>query len=164
WGWRWMFLMNAPIGVIAIIGAFRYIPDDRARASARPDLDPVGTILRCVAILGIMLPFIARGLSAQGLVAFPAGLAVLGVTGRRGSMLPFLERGVSVLVWPSCPAGLLVLGVWWMWERHYKRRGHSPVVDTAIFANQAFRNGILIVAVYFLGATSVWIIVPLYLQ
>src|SRR5699024_6297200 len=23
WGWRWMFLMNAPIGVIAIIGAFR---------------------------------------------------------------------------------------------------------------------------------------------
>ncbi|MDN5900973.1 MAG: MFS transporter [Brachybacterium sp.] len=38
------------------------------------------------------------------------------------------------------------------------------MVDTAIFANQAFRNGILIVAVYFLGATSVWIIVPLYLQ
>ena len=38
------------------------------------------------------------------------------------------------------------------------------MVDTAIFLNKAFRNGILIVSVYFLGATSVWIIVPLYLQ
>src|SRR5699024_4259042 len=66
WGWRWMFLMNAPIGVIAIAGAFRYIPDDRARGRARPDLDPVGTILLCVALLGIMLPFPERG--GDGLV------------------------------------------------------------------------------------------------
>ena len=132
WGWRWMFLMNAPIGVIAILGALKYIPDDRARGKGRPDLDPVGAILLSIAILGIMLPF--------------------------------LERGVSVLVWMSVPAGLLVLGVWWQWERRYKSRGRSPMVDTAIFANRAFRNGILIVSVYFLGATSVWIIVPLYLQ
>ncbi|WP_245822416.1 MFS transporter [Brachybacterium avium] len=132
WGWRWMFLMNAPIGVIAILGALKYIPDDRARGKGRPDLDPVGAVLLCLAILCIMLPF--------------------------------LERGVSVLVWLSFPVGLLILGVWWVWERRYKRRGRSPMVDTAIFANQAFRNGILIVAVYFLGATSVWIIVPLYLQ
>ena len=132
WGWRWMFLMNIPIGVIAIIGAFRYIPDDKARGKGRPDLDPVGAVLLCLAILGIMLPF--------------------------------LERGVSSLVWMSFPGGLLILGVWWVWERRYKRRGRSPMVDTAIFLNKAFRNGILIVSVYFLGATSVWIIVPLYLQ
>ena len=132
WGWRWMFLMNVPIGIGAIVGAFRYIPDDRARGKGRPDLDPVGTILLCLAILGIMLPF--------------------------------LERGVNALVWLSFPAGLLVLGLWWTWERRYKSRGSSPMVDTAIFANRAFRNGILIVSVYFLGATSVWIIVPLFLQ
>lgn len=132
WGWRWMFLMNAPIGVVAIVGAFKYIPDDRSRAKGRPDLDPVGTLLLCLAILGVMLPF--------------------------------LERGVSALVWLSFPAGLLVLGLWWVWERRYERSGRPPMVDTAIFTNQAFRNGILIVSVYFLGATSVWIIVPLYLQ
>lgn len=131
-GWRWMFLMNVPIGVLAILGAFRYIPDDRRRGRERTDLDPVGALLLCVAILGIMLPF--------------------------------LERGVSALVWLSFPAGLLVLGLWWAWEQRYKRAGRPPMVDTAIFTNQAFRNGILIVSVYFLGATSVWIIVPLYLQ
>ncbi len=131
-GWRWMFLMNVPIGIAAIIGAFKFIPDDRARGRARPDLDPLGTILLCLAILGIMLPF--------------------------------LERGMSALVWLSFPAGLLMLGLWWAWEQRYKRSGRPPMVDTAIFANRAFRNGILIVSVYFLGATSVWIIVPLYLQ
>src|SRR5699024_4340870 len=72
-------LMNAPIGVIAIIGAFRYIPDDRARGRARPDLDPVGTILLCVAILGIMLPFLERGVSVLVWLSFPARLLVLGV-------------------------------------------------------------------------------------
>lgn len=132
WGWRWMFLMNAPIGVIAIVGAFKYIPDDKSRGKGRPDLDPVGALLLCLAILGVMLPF--------------------------------LERGGNVLVWMSFPAGLLMLGLWWVWERRYRRAGRSPMVDTAIFANKAFRNGILIVSVYFLGATSVWIIVPLYLQ
>ncbi|MGO1894756.1 MAG: MFS transporter [Brachybacterium sp.] len=131
-GWRWMFLMNVPIGMIAILGAFKFIPDDKARGKARPDLDPIGSLLLCIAILGVMLPF--------------------------------LERGTSALVWLSFPAGIAVLGLWWWWEQRYKRAGRPPMVDTAIFANKAFRNGILIVSVYFLGATSVWIIVPLYLQ
>ncbi|MGP5125943.1 MFS transporter [Brachybacterium tyrofermentans] len=131
-GWRWMFLMNIPIGLVAILGAFKYIPDDKARGKSRPDLDPIGTVLLCLAILGVMLPF--------------------------------LERGAGALVWLSFPAGLLVLGLWWAWEKRYKRGGRPPMVDTAIFSNQAFRNGILVVSVYFLGATSVWIIVPLYLQ
>jgi len=131
-GWRWMFFMNVPIGVAAILGAFKYIPDDRNRQKSRVDLDPIGTVLLAIAILLIMLPF--------------------------------LQRDVNVLMWMSFPAGLLVLGAWWAWERRYKRKGRPPMVDPAIFSNRAFRNGILIVSVYFLGATSVWIIVPLYLQ
>lgn len=135
-GWRWMFLMNVPIGVVAIVAALRIIPDDRRHRvpgkGRRPDLDPVGTLLLTLAILGVMLPF--------------------------------LERGVSTLVWLSFPVGLAMLGLWWVWEQSYKERGRPPMVDPAIFTNRPFRNGILIVSVYFLGATSVWIIVPLYLQ
>lgn len=132
-GWRWMFFMNVPIGVLAILGAFRYLPDDRAaRTGRRADLDPAGTILLSVAIVCIMLPF--------------------------------LERGVNALIWLAFPVGLLLVGLWWGWEQRYKRKGRPPMVDPAIFANKAFRNGILIVSVYFLGSTSIWIIVPLYLQ
>lgn len=131
-GWRWMFLVNVPIGILAVIGALRFVPDDRVRRAGRADLDPAGTILLAIAILLIMLPF--------------------------------LERGGGALLWMTVPAGLLVLGGWWAWEARYKRLHRAPMVDPAIFANRAFRNGMAIVAIYFLGATSIWIVVPLYLQ
>lgn len=131
-GWRWMFYMNIPIGILAIFGALKYVPDDRVRRTGRADLDPVGAGLLAVAILLVMMPF--------------------------------LERGAGALLWMCIPAGLLVLGGWWAWEERYKARKRAPMVDPAILTNQAFRNGMAIVAIYFLGATSIWIVVPLYLQ
>ena len=38
------------------------------------------------------------------------------------------------------------------------------MVDMDLVRRPAFRNGILIVTLYFLGNTSVWLIVPIYLQ
>lgn len=131
-GWRWMFFINVPVGLVALIGITRFVPDDRQRRGKRADLDPVGTALLTVAILGVMLPF--------------------------------LERGAGAMVWFALPVGLLVMGLWWAWEDRYKTAGHTPMVDTAIFSNRAFRNGIVIVSVYFLGATSIWIIMALYMQ
>lgn len=132
-GWRWMFLMNVPIGVVAILAGLRWVPDDRLRdRGARPDLDPVGTLLLAIAILAVMLPF--------------------------------LERSASRLVWLGIPLGLALVLVWAWWENRYKERGRSPMVDLAVFSNAAFRNGILIISIYFMGSTSIWIIVPLYLQ
>ncbi|MCS6711608.1 MFS transporter [Brachybacterium sp. EF45031] len=93
----------------------------------------------------------------------PVGIVLLGVA-ILGIMAPFLERDVNPLVWLSLPAGLLVLGAWWLWEHREKDRGREPMVDPALFANEGFRNGLIIIAVFFLGSTSIWIVVPLYLQ
>src|SRR5699024_12238567 len=76
-GWRWMFFMNVPIGVAAILGAFKYIPDDRNRQKSRVDLDPIGTVLLAIAILLIMLPFLQRDVNVLIWMSFPAGLLVL---------------------------------------------------------------------------------------
>lgn len=132
-GWRWMFFINVPIGVAAILLGLRWIPDDRARdRSGRPDLDPVGIVLLTLAVLAIMLPF--------------------------------LERGSGHLIWLFLPAGLLVVLGWAVWENRYARSGRTPMVDLSIFDSAAFRNGIVIVSVYFLGSTSIWIVVPLFVQ
>lgn len=132
-GWRWMFLINVPIGIAAVLAGLRWVPDDRARKGAgRPDLDPVGTLLLAVAILAVMLPF--------------------------------LERSASRLTWLGIPLGLALVLAWSAWESRYKERGRQPMVDLAVFASPAFRNGILIISIYFMGSTSIWIIVPLYLQ
>src|SRR5690554_7831009 len=38
------------------------------------------------------------------------------------------------------------------------------MVDLAIFSTPSFSNGALIMTLYFLGMTSIWVIVALYLQ
>lgn len=79
-------------------------------------------------------------------------------------MLPFLERGSTGLIWLCLPAGVVMLLIWVRWENRYKAIGRPPMVDTDIFRGAAFRNGSIIIATYFLGATSIWIIVPLFVM
>jgi EmrB/QacA subfamily drug resistance transporter len=139
-GWRWIFFVNLPFGVLAIVLALLWIPrplftraadDPEARPPDR-DLDPVGSVL--------------------------LGLAVLGL------LLPFVESGRSVLVWVSLPIGAVLLAVWVWWERRYQRSGRSPMVDLDIFRVVSFRNGTLVIGLYFLGMTSVWVLIALYFQ
>lgn len=55
--WRWVFLVNLPIGVVALVAALRLVPDSRDRAVTRmPDL------------LGAVVLTAAIGLLALGLV------------------------------------------------------------------------------------------------
>jgi EmrB/QacA subfamily drug resistance transporter len=42
--WRWLFLVNVPVGVLAIALAIRFLPDDRAEAR-KQDLDFIGFCL-----------------------------------------------------------------------------------------------------------------------
>ncbi|NLY12244.1 MAG: multidrug efflux MFS transporter, partial [Gammaproteobacteria bacterium] len=46
----------------------------------------------------------------------------------------------------------------------YTERGYSPMVDLKIFATSSYRNGSIIMTLYFLGMTSIWVLIPLYVQ
>src|SRR5699024_8355167 len=48
--------------------------------------------------------------------------------------------------------------------RRYARRGHSPMVDLGIFSTRSFSHGSILVTLYFMGMTSVWVLVALYMQ
>ncbi|WP_354002838.1 MFS transporter [Microbacterium elymi] len=140
-GWRWIFFVNVPIGIIALVLAAiwipkpllnRNLPADPLRPATGRDLDPIGSVL--------------------------LGLAVLAV------MLPFLETRSTPLVWLALPVGIGILLLWVWWENRYKDRGREPMVDLHIFRVTSFANGTLLVSLYFLGVTSVWILVALYMQ
>jgi EmrB/QacA subfamily drug resistance transporter len=133
-GWRWTFLVNVPVGILAVVLAVLWFPRPLLSrpGGAAADLDPVGAVL--------------------------LGLAVLAV------LLPFVQSGTSGWIWLLLPAGAGLGWLWVRWERSYQRRGRGPMVDLGIFATPSFTNGAALISLYFLGVTSVWVLVALYMQ
>ncbi|MYR47518.1 MFS transporter, partial [Streptomyces sp. SID5910] len=76
-GWRWIFYVNVPVGVIALLLGLRLLP--RVAPGGRGRLDPVGVALLGAGILAVMLPLVlaeAGGVRRTWWL-FPAGLLVL---------------------------------------------------------------------------------------
>ena len=144
-GWRLTFLVNVPIGIIAIILGMQWFPKplfsrppERApngagqAAGLLSSLDPIGSVL--------------------------LGLAILAV------LYPFMESRGSTISWALLPVGGMLGWLWVGWERRSARLGNSPMVDLDIFRVSSFTNGTVIMTLYFMGITSVWVLVALYMQ
>ena len=58
--WRWIFFVNVPVGVIAVIAGLRFLPHPQASASSRP-LDFRGLVL-----MALGLPLFTYGLAEVG--------------------------------------------------------------------------------------------------
>nr|WP_324788290.1 MFS transporter [Streptomyces sp. H51] len=81
-GWRWIFYVNVPVGVIALVLGFRLLP--RTAAGRRESLDLGGVGLLGCGVLALMLPLV---LAESGGVRrlwwlFAVGLALLVVFAR----------------------------------------------------------------------------------
>jgi EmrB/QacA subfamily drug resistance transporter len=57
-GWRSIFLVNLPIGVFALLGAWRYLPENKSPRSAR--IDVAGMVLLSL-FLGLLIYPLTRG-------------------------------------------------------------------------------------------------------
>jgi EmrB/QacA subfamily drug resistance transporter len=55
-GWRSCFLINVPIGIVALLTAGGLVPESRAGGASRLDL--VGTVLVTLGLVGIVLPLV----------------------------------------------------------------------------------------------------------
>lgn len=75
--WRWVFLVNLPVGVLAVVLARRLIPPDAA-TRARQSLDPVGVGLLASALTLMLLPLLeGREMPPSASVASLLAAAVL---------------------------------------------------------------------------------------
>src|SRR5690625_1354382 len=140
-GWRWTFFVNVPVGIATIVLAFLWLP--KPMLNRNRDLDP-------------SIPAQSRDLDPMGAILL--GLAVFAL------LLPFVESGDNPMTWVALPVGAGLVAVWLWWEQRQKRRGRAPMVDLAIFRTPSFANGSLLITLFFMGMTSIWVLVALYMQ
>ncbi len=142
-GWRYIFGINVPIGLVALIFIWRWVPGrpspaDRSGAElgakAERHIDVVGALLLGAAVFSLLLPVVE---SEEGL----------------GPRL-FLLLAVPVF---------LVAFV--RWERRQQAAGRAPLLDlTLLRGTRGFANGVLIGTLYFTGFTGVLLVVTIFLQ
>lgn len=138
-GWRWTFLANIPIGLVTILLALLWF--SRPLLSRAP---------------GASADAGAGGLDPIGSLLL--GSAVLAL------LLPFVQGREAAWVWWLIPLSAILFGLWVLWERSYAARGRSPMVDLRLFRIRSFTFGTTISGLYYLGITSLWVLVAIYAQ
>ena len=148
WGWRVSFLINVPFALAGVWAARRYLPASawRRRTADGEPSRPAGAET-----------------NRAGMDLDPVGMLLLAAATLL-VMIPFMNSSGGGWIWLLELLGIAVAGAWVAWERRYRARGGSPMVDLRLFTIPSFAYGSLAIAVYFLGYTSVWIIVAQYVQ
>ncbi len=133
-GWRWVFLVNLPFGLLTLVLAFLLVPKT-PRRKTKPDIDVAGAVLLGLAVVCVMFPVV---LSESGgvrrfwwlfLVAVPLGWAFVRWEQRRvrGDRAPLVDLRLFTV---------------------------TP----------GYASGASIAAVYFLGFTGIWLVFAVYFQ
>jgi MFS family permease len=148
-GWRSCFLINVPIGVLAVIAAPRVIPESRGEAGS---LDLAGTVLTTLGLTAIVLPLVegrAHGWPLWTWLSLAAAPVLLGgfalqqrrLAARGGTpMMPpelFRSRAVTIglaaqlLFWSGQASFFLVLSLYLQLGRGMSAL-HSGLVFTIL--------------------------------
>ncbi|WP_341715731.1 MFS transporter [Micromonospora sp. FIMYZ51] len=92
-GWRWVFFVNVPVGIVAVLLGWRLMPHRPVGQTAQRRSDPVGVLLLGLGVTLLLLPMVQR------------------------------EQWPGPAKWLLLPAGLIALVGFVRWEHRYARNG-----------------------------------------
>jgi EmrB/QacA subfamily drug resistance transporter len=143
-GWRLIFGVNLPIGVVALILTIALIPGNHKLAEitkSAPALVRTG------------------GVDWIGLLLLAAGLVAI--------LVPLIEgqqKGWPLWTYLLLAAGVVLLVLFALYEVSYVKRGNSPLVPPHLFSHPAFTAGTILALVYFAAFTSIFFTISLLWQ
>jgi EmrB/QacA subfamily drug resistance transporter len=133
-GWRWVFYVNVPIGVVALGLAARLVPRPPSGRPRHVDLDLVGSLLLGGGVLCLMLPLVEADAGGPG------------------------------SLWGLLVVAALLLAGFVRWEAGTVRRGRQPLLDPRLARTPGYAAGLSIGLIYFLGFTGIWLVLARYFQ
>jgi EmrB/QacA subfamily drug resistance transporter len=134
-GWRWIFFVNIPIGIAAVLLSLRLLPaPHRAKGARGHDLDLVGVALLGASVLAILFPLVQE------------------------------QQWKGNAKWALLVFGLVLMVGFVLWERRYAARGREPLVDLSLFSLPGYAPGTTLALIYFAGFTGIFFVLTLYFQ
>jgi len=138
-GWRLVFGVNLPIGIVAVIAAAILLPNGSdvksARTTTKSGIDGVGLLLLSAALVALLVPLIEGE-----------------------------DQGWPLWTFLTLIAGALLIVAFAFWEIAYTKRGKSPLVPPRLFSHPAFTGGTILALVYFAAFTSIFFTISILWQ
>lgn len=134
-GWRWIFIVNVPIGVAGLIFAAALLPGVQRRETARFDL------------LGVVL-------SALGLFALVFGV-------QNGQQYGWGRVAGPVTIWEIIGAGVILLAAFTFWQGRYTG---EPLMPLRLFRYRSFTASSVAIASVTFALTGMYLPLMLYIQ
>jgi len=128
-GWRWVFYVNVPIGLITLVLAARLVPSTPGGGSRHTHLDLVGSLLLGGGVLSLLVP-VGHGETS----------------------------GAPSRFWYLYVAAVLLLIAFARWEVRTVRRGRQPLLDPRLARTSGYAAGSGIGLVYFSGFAGIWLV------
>ncbi len=151
-GWRWIFLLNLPIGAVVVALGLRFVSETREE-TARGGFD----------VLGLVTSAIGFGLVVFALIE---GQSL-------GWLLPATDLTVLDLTWPetapvsvvpvALAVGIASLGLFWRLQRRRAGQRRPVILDLTLFTVPTFGWGNLTAAMVAAGEFALLFVLPLYL-
>ncbi|SMC68664.1 MFS transporter [Lentzea albidocapillata] len=135
-GWEWIFFVNLPIGVLAVVLLFLWVPD--LRQDRAPKFDVLGVVLCCLGL----------------------GLLVFGI--QNGEHYQWGRVAGPVTITEIIAAGVLSLAVFVLWQA--SSRNPEPLMPLRIFRNRNFSLGNVANVAIGITVTGVFVPLALFLQ
>jgi len=134
-GWRWIFYINFPVGVVGLVASFVLVPD--FRPGRRHRLDLVGVVLASLGLAGI----------AYGLIE-----------GQRYDWSTI--DGTLVTIPEVIGGGVLLLVAFSLWQRTRQ----EPLVPLSLFANRGYVVATWLGALSYFGTLGFGLVFTIYFQ
>lgn len=133
-GWRWIFLVNVPIGLALLVAISRIVPGRQQQGRGDPRLDLVGSALVGLTVILLLLP----------VVALESG------------------RPMALLLLVLAPLAGWAFVRWEL--RLARREGAPLLDVDLLRRTPGYGNGIVVGTLYFTGFTGVFLVTSIFLQ